>query len=481
MASNHTKAFATVTPLKKDVSDLINNQENLGFAYRAEKRAEAEINEQRQKANDEKIKELSKYREKIKPYDTESVTANTVIINAIAKKQEEIPGLLKIIQNRKESNEARMNAQAKLDDLANYPDKLKLITDRITERNRDYIKRKDAGEIYAQPEYEAKFQKGYAGMQIADDENGNPTLVFFDQNGDGISDFEKFEDIVNVNAPSPFMKKFNYEAQVKKAADAMGEDERIVQTGARTVETKKVLDDVINQTAKGLIENPEVLTSFARDLGLDYLNITPETKQTIEDKIKKDLRAQTDEKYKETIAKDFGLGAAKLAETKRQFDLKRQDEKSKDKKQPIDFSNVNLVSQVQKVTDKNDKRFGIDGAKGYTIPNSNMSRTIGTKGIEERVQTFYLLPGGGIALYGDKILGTIADESLGDIKTKGANIEKFMYKSKGSGAEAGVVADFITKEINPNTGKYFKSIKEFENLMRKNASEGKSEAEEFGL
>lgn len=319
---NHTNAYATVKPYSKDIAqDLIDND----FKYRAEKRLQEDHDEEKAKANDEKVKELAKYRNQIKPYDTESPTANTVIINAIAKKQDQMLEWFKVANDISRSNEERMNAQAMLEEAKDYPTKLKLITDIKTKEFQDYKTRRDKGEIYAVPEYEDLFKNGFAGIQIGDDEQGNPALMFFDKNGDGIKDVEKFESFANINRPDPFMKRFNYDAMMDEGAKTMGSNEVITQQGYTTTESKKVMDDVAEQTATQIADNPEALASFARDFGYpNYNNLSDVDKGVLKARIKADLLARTDEKFKQTTdlkaqetARHNRAGEAQNAENER--------------------------------------------------------------------------------------------------------------------------------------------------------------------
>lgn len=479
---NHTGAFATVTPATMNVAEMMFDKQKMDLLNRKEERERAQQEEELQKEKDKKLQEIAKYNAKFKPYDTGSVSYNTAIVSALNEVKEKSLELWNVANDRKRSSEERSNAWMQLNDLQNYPEKLKLVSDRWTEAYQTYQDAKQKGVAFENPEFEKLFQQGFKGMKIMMDDNLNPSTVFLDKNGDGISDFATYDEVQKMIPQGFIMPKINYNAQMDAAAKVLGTSEVKDEKGFVTTVKKEVpLGNIKQYAASLLFDNgtysPLVL-SRARELGMDYKNITEQNFETIKNSVINDIKARTDVKNEKDI--DYG---AMNANARLNFD-KSQARKKDQKDNPVfNLQDVKITTVVSKAdTQKGGRLEGVPvNSFGANMQGVNLSRNIGDG--KEVVESMYLSPDKKtLYLAGVRNIGTttVTEGDEGQTKTKSTKSNRFVYSSKN---QAGVVGDFMLKFINPQTNQPINSIQEAieylkDDMQRKGLSKN---VDEYGV
>lgn len=463
---NHTGAFATVTPIKKDMSDVVGNIEDNSFKYRAEQRIKDDIAQKQKEKEEEKLEKL---RDRILKTPTLNSTGvqsldelnGRVLRQAVDRKYE----IYKKLAEGGLSTEERVALEVENKNIDNLPENLKLGNDNIQKWFSNYDKQVADGTAWNEDNIDKKRKNGYDAFVPTLDERGLPLIGFRDLDGDGKIDPIAWENIKDGVVLGGLMPKMDYNKTVDNAAKVLGTKETVDVNGYKTITKELVpLSNIGTYADSMMFEKGEVspfTLSRARELGLGFNNkeLSPEDLKTIRQDLIKDISIRTKTVDKE--AYDYGAenAAARLREDKRQFNQKRKDEKPKEPSSK-DFNNYTVIKTEG--NDKNDPRFGLPkGTKGYSFENYNLKR-VPAKDVEEVVETIYKTPDGKIVMTGKRSIGT--EESVGEdgvSKTKGTKTETFTYSSDKN---ANAVADFISKVKNEETGTYFKSIEEFKQL-----------------
>lgn len=277
-ALNYTGAFATVKPVERDLAqDLIDND----LKYKQDRRLEEAHEENKAKLKDDKIKDTAKYQGKFNPYDTGSATYNTVIANALGEAKTKALEFYKVANDRSKSDQERMEAQANLNDLENYPTYLKNISDRVTEVNSAYVDAVKKGNAWDNPDWNKKFQNQYNGMRITMGPDLKPGIVFFDKDGDGTEEQMTHEEILSLtpeNIIIPKVNMFKTAETYAKGLEASVNKEYDPNNPYKTTKTTGVSFEELEAGAEQIM-TPEALNSWKYERGIKG-DLTPEqTKQ----------------------------------------------------------------------------------------------------------------------------------------------------------------------------------------------------------
>jgi hypothetical protein len=465
---NYTNAYATTKPVSQDMAGFITDQENQDFKYRKEAKEKEDAQEE---AFQKKQENLAKYQGKFKPYDTGSATYNTAIATALEEAKSKALEYYKITADRTKSDAERMEAQANLNDLENYPSYLKNISDRFTEVNSAYAEAVKNGEAWADPEWEAKFQNQFKGMKVTMGDNNKPTMLFLDQNGDGVSDFMEYEDIAQLvpeNLIKPKVNMFKMAETYAKGLKPRTDEEYDPNNPYKTTETKGVSFEELEAGAEQLM-TPQALTSYKIEYGIKDRDLTDTELKDIKIKLiesmlpytERGVKSKLDIKSKNADENDAANRASRerIAKMNEAGRNKRNASKKGDGKtnasvdELINYS----VSVNQKGIPKNSLGYNPKGGAIIYQP---------TEDYTEEIDKFYLTPDNDVIITGTKI-------ELGkDGKTK---VRKpFSYNSSKQADEVGKRLSLITKS---NSDETFDSISEFRNtlLERKNATLKKGE------
>lgn len=268
-------AYRQLKPLEGDVSQDIQQQEENGFRKRSEKRAvEAAEQAKIDKANQEKKANWDKYVKPLSNYDTGSKSLNEAQGRLLIEAQKEYVPLMNVINNPSASDEAKLKASLKLQNINNLPENLLSMTKNLTARDIEIRTGVKNGTLFADENYERNFQEGYQNKLLALDENGMPLIAFKDVNGDGENDYETYDQIQNVVPKYDIQKRFDRDKELLEASTKLQPEINQTDDGTQRVKTTAInpqllKDYVSNQLfeADGVTPSDK-LKSFARESGV---------------------------------------------------------------------------------------------------------------------------------------------------------------------------------------------------------------------
>jgi hypothetical protein len=360
---NSTNAYATVKPIENNMADFSVQQEQLDFQRQASRRANAAEKEKKAVADDARVQDFAKYKNLLKPYDTGSATLSTAVADAIGQVSPKFYDLYQKVNDRNLSQEERINAQAQLSDLENYPTKLKNVTDVLTNVNQTYADAVKKGDVWKNTKWESKFQNGYKTMRVGIDEKNNPVMLFFDGDGDGINDGLTYEEIVNLVPEDIMIPKIDglklaetYAKGLKKREDETYD----INDPYKKTTTTGVLDEELRAGARQIM-TPEFLAS--EKMKLERTEDFSETELTaMEQELVDVMKPYTERGVKneyDISAKNAKANAdASLAQRRKEaaeklaFDKKKQGDLNKDRgaKNAIAKAKANGKKVTEKVS-----------------------------------------------------------------------------------------------------------------------------------
>ncbi len=294
MANPHSyAAYKEVTPLGNGISEDMKYWNDDGYRRRREEADDAKekerAKEKRLQANKDLFKDIYK---DLKASPSGSKSYDEITGRALMQLESQYEDVFKVLSDDNRTKEDEFNARIKLQKLHNSPEKLDAMAKALAQRNSEYIQNYNNDSIFPEPEYEKLFQNGYEGFEIKYDDDLNPIIAYRDLDGDGILDFETFDEITGAK-PSKFQfqKKYNLEEMAIAAAKgkdgALGYDDITKGSTYLTTQTKQIKEDAITRHAESVLVNgdgtaSEVALSELRKRGLDV------TKENV-DKIKADF------------------------------------------------------------------------------------------------------------------------------------------------------------------------------------------------
>lgn len=457
-------AYRQLRPLEGDVSQDIQQQEENGFRRRALDQVDQRT--QNDKADKEARRQQELWDKHVKPlsnYDTGSKTLNEAQGRLILEAQKQYVPLMGILNNPKSTDEEKLNATLKLQNINNLPENLSAMTKTLTERDLAIRKGVQDGTLFANPDYEKNFQEGYQNKLLALDDNGMPMVAFKDLDGDGKNDLETYDQIQNVVPKYDIQQRFDRDKELLEASTKLQPEINQSDDGRQRVKTTAInpqllSDYVSNQLfeADGVTPSPK-LKSFAREAGVKFDDANGLKK--IADDFANDIRLRV--KGGTEVTRTYNdLDAQKEANDERERRLARADKKKDEPQEEMGPKNINQVGYVKGNTPaKGSVLKNMDGAKSYSIEGSNLERSIGKKGAYQRVNSIYVLKDGKtLALEVDNVDGSESSMSEDGGQDKTSKTTKILYRSDRHANEIG---DFISKKKNPKTGDYYKNIPEF--------------------
>lgn len=194
-----------------------------GYRRRQEERIaenqQAARDEQKRRAREERV---SKYSKALQNYDTGSSSLNELQGRGLAEAMNMIGDIAVQLENPDLSIEEQVKLQTKLNNLQKTPETFKAFTEAITERNAAIQTAYENGEVVDNEKYQnfkKAFEGGFSGMQIGfDPDTGAPVVAYRDKDGDGILDFESYDQISKGISAFTVDKKYNMDAQAKAIA-----------------------------------------------------------------------------------------------------------------------------------------------------------------------------------------------------------------------------------------------------------------------
>ena len=444
-------AYRQLKPLEGDVSQDIQQQEENGFRRRAEQRQVEQIEQQKvDKAAKQKQDLWEKYVKPLSNYDSGSKSLNEINGRLLLDAQKEYVPLMAVINNPNASDEDRLKATLKLDNINKLPDNLLAMTKSLTERDLTVKKGVAEGKLFDNPDYNKNFQEGYSNKLLALDENGMPMIAF--KNPDGTTGLETYDHIQKGVQDYNFQQRFDRDTELLEASKKLLPVVNQTDDGFKKVKTTAVDPTLLsNYVSNQLFESDGVtpsakLKSFAREAGvkLDDAKGLQRLSKQFENDIRLRIKGGT-----EVTRNDSALDYQK----EKRLSKEPKEESSK----TLGAENINKVGIVKgNQMIKGTAIEKANGAKVYSVEGTNLERSIGKKGAYERVQNIYVMPNGkDIVLDVDRVDGTIGGVD-GEAKT--SNTVKVSYSSNKN---AQIIADFVTKKINPKTNKLYKTTREF--------------------
>jgi hypothetical protein len=371
-------AFNQLTPLGDKVTDTVRYWNEDGFARRDEKRKIAEADDlKKEKADLKKQGLIDKVAKNLSNYDTGSRSLNEIQGQLLQRATDEYAPILKTLEDPNSSDQDKLTAQLKLQEIHNLPEKLKLVTDFYTNQDTAYQTAKQSGAIWENEDYEKSFQGGFEGFILDLDDKGNPMVAFKDTNGDGvvdIKDVQTYEQIQtalnNGQGTFNFQKKFNIEGLTTSIAEKMGtEDITTASSGYKSTQEKQVKKDELKLTIDRLLfkdgEPSDVLKSALREKGLEN---TVENQKVIRDEIYSITEGKTDYLKKET-KKAYPVRSGRSSNTSKSSTG-----------QAVTPTKQTWKGQFENLDTKNYNSVSVEGAKisaletgdGRTLTNANV-------------------------------------------------------------------------------------------------------------
>ncbi len=279
---------------------------------RNENRIEENIQYQREQARKKAQSEL--YDKWVKPgqmYDTGSASLNEVLARGLSQAREQYLPNLQILENPNASQEEKIKARLRLDNLNQLPERFKTVTDKYTAEWNAYQEAKQNGNAYDQPELDKAFQGGFKSYEIGLDDMANPVIAFVDKNGDGQNDLigaQTFDQISQGMPLFDWQKKYNIDTMAEDVAKRIGTTDKteVTNGGFGSIQEKSANIDGIRTAAQKLFYDAnggatEVAKSALREAGLDYQNPTAQDLLQVEDSFVKQAMSYTDYMRKETL------------------------------------------------------------------------------------------------------------------------------------------------------------------------------------
>jgi hypothetical protein len=318
-------AYRELKPLQGDVSQDLQQQEENNASRRAEDRAADAAKQAKQDKDDKEKSDLwNKYVKPLSNYDTGSKSLNEAQGRLIMEAQKEYVPLMATITNPKATDEEKLKATLKLQNINNLPDNLASMTKSLTDRDAAIRKGVADGTLFADKAYENNFQTGYQNKLLALDENGMPLIAF--KNPDGSTDFETYDKIQNVVPKYDIQRKFDrdkelLEASTKLQPEINQTDDGVTRTKTTAINPELLKEYVNNQLyeADGVTPTAK-LKSFAREAGItDYTD--KNALKAVSDAFENDIKLRVKggvEKTRNYNALDQAREARIAAEQKRQ-------------------------------------------------------------------------------------------------------------------------------------------------------------------
>lgn len=363
-------AYRQLKPLEGDVAQDIQQQEENGFRRRA--LAQAEERTQNDKADKEAERKQQLWDKHVKPlsnYDTGSKTLNEAQGRLILEAQKEYVPLMSVLNNPKASDDEKLKATLKLQNINKLPENLLSMTKSLTERDLTIRKGVQDGTLFANPDYEKNYQEGYQNKLLALDENGMPMVAFKDLDGDGKNDLETYDQIQNVVPKYDIQQRFDRDTELVEASKKLLPVVNQTDDGFKKVKTTAVDPALLKAYVDNQLFEADGITptaklkSFARESGVPFDDA--KGLQTLSDKFENDIRLRI-KGGTETTRNNSALDYQKEANDQKEKRLARADKKEKDSPVPtvIKTKEIAFVEDIVKPS----KYLGKDGKMHVSNP-----------------------------------------------------------------------------------------------------------------
>lgn len=244
--ANSDNVYATVQPIQANVSEWVNDQEKMDFAYRDEQRKIAALDETKKAKEQAKKDALRKsvFGDIPKNYDTGSASLNEFQAKIIQKAVNRKGEIYKELSKPNLSDDDRIKLEIENQNLENLPENLQIATKNFSGVIGDYRKGVADGSYFRNPDFESKVLNGFENY-VGGLDNGLPVVGFVDRDGDGVMDVLPYESLAQSYGPD----NSNLPWQFQKQVDL---DKLAVSTGEKLGKVEKTTDgNFIKHTIKG--------------------------------------------------------------------------------------------------------------------------------------------------------------------------------------------------------------------------------------
>ena len=364
-ASSNFASYRQLTPLKGNIADDIQVQEDLAFRRRAEQREKDKIAREQQEKKDLKRQQVLA---QIKPqdlYDTGSESMNELLYKGVQKAYNKWDDILPVLLNPNNySDKEVVKANLVASNLNKFTEKTAELDKALREVNASYQQDRAAGKIWEDPKFEKDFKEGFRNKSLGVNELGEPILYFIDEDGDGlddntgrpgkIGDFISYSDIANGTGLDKynFEKRYNFESTLNDLSKQIQPVVNKDIVGGKYITTTSLDETALEQRVSSTLTNSdgtptEILKSFSKEFNIDLND--PKKVEEFKNSMKEALRLRAKGGRQEEYITD-------PIEWERLNMQKQKDAEEKEKNQ-VSFNIVEVPPVI--------KKLGIEPAKGY--------------------------------------------------------------------------------------------------------------------
>jgi hypothetical protein len=266
-------AYRQLTPLKGDVSDDLQNQQQLNNQKRGLDLEEQRMEGFRQQAQDKRKQDLADYvQSKIpKNIDTKVKSLTEVSNIHIQEGADRIGVIGAVLMEDADKNNLTYQERAKLtselESINRLPENLKMAASAMTEKANFYTKGLADGSLRRNLDFEKFMDIGTNGVYASLGPDGKPLLAY-DTNQDGKIDIIDFDNITTGLKGFEFKKDYDYEDVVNSLSAKIQPEINETVDGNLIVKTTGLNKDELENRVRATLYNPDgspsdVLEAFA--------------------------------------------------------------------------------------------------------------------------------------------------------------------------------------------------------------------------
>lgn len=283
-------AYIQSKALEGDVSrDMQYWNNDAGIRRREETAKEKEAYDRAQTAKKEKQDRYDKYIKPLNSWDTGSQSMNEVVSRTLINAQKQYPELISILENKNATDEERIKAQLKLENINKLPEQIKAVTNGIQTRNLQVQTALAEGKIKKNEKTEAfqkAFQGGFSTFETGLDDMGNLMIAYKDLDGDGKNDIlglETFDSISKGLSDFKFDPNFDLDKLALADAEKIGTLEKKTDSNFVKRTKSSFNPEAVLNTAKNRFIGPQGELTLVGKSAMQDLNYkdTPENREKI--------------------------------------------------------------------------------------------------------------------------------------------------------------------------------------------------------
>jgi hypothetical protein len=276
--ADSNSAFATVQPLQANVSDFINNQERMDFAYRDEERKVNEMKRAAQEREGAKKDALLKEFQSAKQVTPSGITSidsfdytimNIALEDRVKLYKKKVAGGLSV-------DEEIMYAK-----LGNMAGTLELMGKAYSEEKENYYKQLKEGKVKRDVNYEMKMQEMDKSAIPFIDSEGNPAIGI-DNDGDGKPDVITFSLGEGLSLKPSYVPNIDFTSSFQAFGEKLGSKETGTDVNFTKTTIKETPIELAKLTARGALYGKDgsysdLAKSQLYDMGIRDFNDVPES------------------------------------------------------------------------------------------------------------------------------------------------------------------------------------------------------------